>query len=73
MLDRGGWFFTSGKDTVVIPRDIVVFEGSIKRGDFAIDDELSDDVFFPIFSAGVHPLGSEMTKVDRILVVNTVR
>jgi len=58
---------------VVIPGDIIVFEGSIKGGDLTVDDELCDDVLFPIFGAGVDPLGSEITKVDRILVMCAIR
>jgi hypothetical protein len=69
----GGRFFSGGEDLVVIPRRIVIFKGSIKGGDFAVDDELCDDVFFPIFTAGIDPLGSQITKVDRILVMSTVR
>jgi len=71
-LYGGGRFFTGGEDLVVVPRRIVIFEGSIKGGDFAVDDELCDDVFFPIFTAGIDPLGSQITKVDRILVMSTV-
>jgi hypothetical protein len=73
MVDRGGRIFTGGKDLVVIPRDIIVFEGSIERGDFAVNDELCDDILFPISTSRVHPLGSEITKVDCILVMCSVR
>ena len=59
---------------VVIPGNIIVFEGSIERGDFAVNDELCDDILFPIFGGRVDPLGSEITKVDdRILVMCAVR
>jgi hypothetical protein len=69
-----GRIFTGGKDLIVIPGDIIVFEGSIKRGEFAVDDELCDDILFPIFGGSVDSLGSEITKVDdRILVMCAVR
>jgi hypothetical protein len=73
VIGVGGWFFTSSEDLVIVPRTVVVFEGSIERGDFSVNDKLRDDVLFPISMAGVDPLGSEMTKVDGILVVNTER
>jgi hypothetical protein len=73
IVDRGGRIFTGGKDLVVIPRDIIVFEGSIKRGKFAINDELCDGILFPIFAARVHSLGNEITEVDGIVVMCTVR
>lgn len=73
LVDRGRRIFTGGKDLVVIPRDIIVFEGSIERGDFAVNDELCDDILFPISTASVHPLGSEIAKVDCILVMCSVR
>jgi hypothetical protein len=72
-VDGGGRFFTGGQDLIVVPRAIIIFEWSIKRGDFAVDDELCDDVFFPISTAGIDTLGSEITKVDSILVMGTVR
>jgi len=68
-----GWFFTSGEDLVIIPGTVIIFEGSVERGDLSVNDKLRDDVFFPISIAGVDPLGSEITKVDSILVVNTER
>ena len=40
LVDRGGWIFAGGKDLVVVPGDIIVFKGSIKRGNFSINDEL---------------------------------
>jgi hypothetical protein len=73
MVDRGRRIFTGGKDLVVIPRDIIVFEGSIKRGNFTINDELCDDILFPISTARVHALRNEITEVDGILVMCTVR
>jgi len=74
LLGWCGGIFTGGKDLVVIPGNIIVFEGSIERGDFAVNDELCDDILFPIFGGRVDPLGSEITKVDdRILVMCAVR
>jgi hypothetical protein len=73
VLGGDGCFLTSGKDSVVIPRAFVVFERSIKRGEFSINDEVGHDVFFPISGAGIHPLGSKIAKVDSVLVMNTVR
>jgi len=73
MVGVGGWFFTSGEDLVLIPSTVIFFEGSIERGDFSVNDKLRNDVFFPIPIAGVDPLGSEITKVDSVLVVSTER
>jgi len=73
VLGGGWWLLTGGEDLVVAPREVVVFERSVERGKFAVNDELCNDVFFPISTAGIDPLGSEITKVDSILVLSTVR
>jgi len=67
------WFLAGSKDLFVIPGGIVFFERSIKRSEFAVDHELGYNVFFPISSAGVHSLRSEMAEVDSVLMMDTTR
>ena len=62
-------FLTRSKDLFVVPVLIVFLQGSVERGKFALDNQLTYNRLIPILCACVDPLWDERSKIDGVIVM----
>jgi hypothetical protein len=59
------WFLALSvcEDSIIIPRGIVVLQGSVKGCEPAFKDEIGDRVLVPVNRAGVDPVRRQVSMV----------
>ena len=60
---------TRGEDLFVVPTLIIFLQRSVKGGELALDDQLSDDRLVPILLSRVDPLRDKRSKIDSVIVM----